>query len=220
MDLMALVRSIEELLYEIASWVLFFPLTLWYCVRRPIRMMRYAASELTDKTEHRFAEALSPPILLVLTLALLHLIEPPPPEELAGAMAWLFEDDRNLLTFRAGVFGLLPLVFASLDLRRKGAALTRETLRPAFYSHCYLATPFILAVDLAIIIAQLPMSGVAAVTLAASAVGWYVGALAVWAKRETGLGLGQALARAAATLIAFIAILFLGLFMLAEIYLS
>ena len=220
MDLMALVRSIEELLYEIASWVLFFPLTLWYCVRRPIRMMRYASSELTDKTEHRFAEALSPPILLVLTLALLHLIEPPPSAELAGAMAWLFEDDRNLLTFRAGIFGLLPLVCATLDLRRKGTALTRETLRPAFYSHCYLATPFILAVDLAIIIAQLPMSGVAAIALTAGAIGWYVGALAVWVKRETGLSLGQALSRAAATLIAFVVLLFLGLFTLAEIYLS
>ena len=168
MDLMALVRSIEELLYEIASWVLFFPLTLWYCVRRPIRMMRYAASELTDKTEHRFAEALSPPILLVLTLGLIHLFEPPPPKALAEAMAWLFEDDRNLLTFRAGVFGLLPLVCATMDLRRKGTALTRETLRPAFYSHCYLATPFILAVDLALIIAPLPMSGFAVITLTAS----------------------------------------------------
>ncbi len=220
MDLMALVRSIEELLYEIASWVLFFPLTLWYCVRRPIRMMRYAASEITDKTEHRFAEALSPPILLVLTLGLLHLLEPPPSKELAGAMAWLFEDDRNLLTFRAGVFGLLPLVCATMDLRRKGTSLTRETLRPAFYSHCYLATPFVLAVELALIIAPLPMSGVAVITLIASAVTWYVCTLAVWLKRETGLGMAQALARAAATLIAFIIVLFVVSSAVAVLYLS
>ena len=220
MDLMALVRSIEELLYEIASWVLFFPLTLWYCVRRPIRMMRYAASELTDKTEHRFAEALSPPILLVLTLGLIHLFEPPPPKALAEAMAWLFEDDRNLLTFRAGVFGLLPLVCATMDLRRKGVALTRETLRPAFYSHCYLATPFILVVNLALIIAPLPMSGFVVITLTASAVAWYVGTLAVWLKRETGFSMAWALARAAATLIAFIIVLFVVMSAVAVLYLS
>ncbi|TJZ92298.1 hypothetical protein FA743_08585 [Paracoccus gahaiensis] len=216
MDLMALVRSIEELLYEIASWVLFFPLTLWKCVRHPIRMMRYGASELTDKSEHRFAEALSPPILLILTLALLHLIEIPPSEELARAMSWLFEDDRDLLIFRAGVFGLLPLFCAVLDLRRKGAAVTRETLRPPFYSHCYLATPFILVVDLALIAAQRPMSGVAALTLTLGAIGWYVGALAVWVKREARIGIVQAVGRAAATLTAFVVIVFLGLSALVE----
>ncbi|QBX34353.1 hypothetical protein E4191_06245 [Paracoccus liaowanqingii] len=214
MDLMALVRSIEELLYEIASWVLFFPLTLWKCVRHPIRMMRYGASELTDKTEHRFAEALSPPILLILTLALLHLIELPPPEELARAMSWLFEDDRNLLIFRAGIFGLLPLFCAVLDLRRKGAAVTRETLRPPFYSHCYLATPFILAVDLALIATRLPMSGVPAIALMAGAAGWYVSALAVWARREAGIGMVHALASTVATLVAFVLILVLGLYAL------
>jgi hypothetical protein len=98
--------------------------------------------------------------------------------------------------------------------------LTRETLRPAFYSHCYLATPFILVVDLALIIAKLPISGVAAITLTAGAVGWYVGALAVWVKREAGIGMVQALARAAATLIAFVVFLFLGLLTLGEIYLG
>lgn len=211
MDLMALVRSIEELLYEIASWALFFPLTLWKCIRAPIRMMRYGAAELTDKTEHRFAEALSPPILLILTLVLLHLLELPPPADLARAMPWLFEDARNLLIFRAGVFGLLPLFCAALDLHRKGARVTRETLRPPFYSHCYLATPFILSVEIALIIADLPISGIVPLALTVGAMGWYVAALAVWIGRETGIGIARALARAAATLIAFVVIVFLGL---------
>lgn len=38
MDLMNL-KSVEELLYELVFWLLFYPLTLWKCVRRPIRTM-------------------------------------------------------------------------------------------------------------------------------------------------------------------------------------
>lgn len=211
MDLMALVRSIEELLYEIASWALFFPLTLWRCIRDPIRMMRYGAAELTDKTEHRFAEALSPPILLILTLVLLHLLELPPPEDLLEAIPWLFEDARNLLIFRASVFGLLPLFCAALDLHRQGTPVTRETLRPSFYSHCYLATPFILSVEIALIIADLPVATIVPVAMMVGAIGWYVTALAVWIRRQTGIGIARAVANAAATLITFAVIAFLGL---------
>jgi hypothetical protein len=46
MDFMRVLRSFEELLYEVASWLVFYPLTMWKALRRPQAMMRYADAEL------------------------------------------------------------------------------------------------------------------------------------------------------------------------------
>lgn len=75
MDFTNLLRSAEQLLYEVVSWLVFYPLTLWRCIIRPIPMIAYAEQELTRPPEDRFAEALSPPIFLFLTLIIAHSIQ-------------------------------------------------------------------------------------------------------------------------------------------------
>ena len=42
MDFMRLLQSLEELLYELVSWFVFYPVTLWRTLTRPQQMMRYA----------------------------------------------------------------------------------------------------------------------------------------------------------------------------------
>lgn len=49
LDFMKLLKSLEELLYELVSWLLFYPLTMWRSVVRPLSMMRYADTELADR---------------------------------------------------------------------------------------------------------------------------------------------------------------------------
>lgn len=209
MDLMALVRSIEELLYEILSWFIFLPLTLWYCIRFPVRMMSYGASEIADKSEHRFAEALSPPILMFLTIGILHLFD----SEMTGPqnplVAWLAQDDRNLLVFRAVVFSLLPLLLASVDLRLKRSALTRETLRPAFYSHSYVATPFVLMLGIALIVARQPFAGSLSFAILIVVVGtiWYVVAVVNWLRHTAQLSMIRSVTVTVGTVVGFVALL-------------
>lgn len=201
MDFMNLLKSVEELLYEVVSWLLFYPLTFWRCVRHPQRMMRYARAELTNDPTTRFAEALSPPIFLFLTLALAHLVElrfALPTRELTGVLA----DGRNLLLFRAVLFSLFPLLFAVQSVRLENQAITRDTLRPAFYSQCYMAAPFVLVFDLAWTLGRYGFSCALAGGLAIFALGlvWYVMVLTRWFGEHGGIGVLGGLSRVLATL--------------------
>ncbi|KQT64254.1 MULTISPECIES: hypothetical protein [unclassified Aureimonas] len=202
MDFMNLLKSVEELLYEVVSWLLFYPLTFWKCVRHPIRMMAYAEAELAEGPKARYAAALSPPIFLFLTLILAHFIElrfGMPERELTGALG----DQRNLLLFRAVLFSLFPLILAVQRVHRLDQALTRETLRPAFYSQCYVAAPFALSFDLAITIGR--HASPAALGLGAAiflcGLVWYVAVLARWFMSHLGMGPLAAVLRVAGTVV-------------------
>jgi len=201
MDLMNLLKSVEELLYELVSWLLFYPLTLWKCVRHPIRMMAYAEAELGSDAKVRYSAAISPPIFLFLTLLIAHLVDLRfglPTRELTGAMA----DQRNLLLFRAVLFSLFPLMMAVQRIRRLGQPLTRETLRPAFYSQCYAAAPFALAFDLAMTSVRYanPTAWTISGILLGAGLVWYVAVEARWFVLHAGVGHGEAFARVIATL--------------------
>lgn len=148
MDFMRLLQSLEELLYELVSWLVFYPVTLWRTLTRPRQMMRYADVELGDTLEERYKDTLSPPLFLLLTLLLAHGLE------LAliahrddGMLPQILRNDTNLLIFRAFLFSIFPLLMAVRLLGRSGAGLDRETLKPPFYSQCYVAAPFAFGVS-------------------------------------------------------------------------
>lgn len=67
---MKLLKSLEELLYELVSWLLFYPITMWRSVLKPLNMMRYADTELADRPEDQSEDTLSPPLFLLITLLL------------------------------------------------------------------------------------------------------------------------------------------------------
>jgi len=147
MDFMKLLKSIEELLYELITWFVFYPLTFWRIIRHPIVMLTYAQKELSTKDGVQFDDAVSPPILLLLTLVLLHVTEGMLSRAPTAILPTLLQDDRNLLLFRALAFSLFPLLYATIGLRVGGARLTRSTLKPAFYSQSYATVPFVLALN-------------------------------------------------------------------------
>lgn len=203
MDFMNLLKSIEELLYEFVSWLLFYPLTFCKCVRRPIKMMAYAESEIGSEAKTRYAAAISPPIFLFLTLVIAHLIELRfglPTAELKGVLA----DQRNLLLFRAVLFSLFPLMMAVQRIRLLDQPLTRETLRPAFYSQCYVAAPFVLSFDLAMVGVRYstPATWIVSGSLLSIGLIWYVSVETRWFALHTGVGHGAALIRVIATVLA------------------
>lgn len=181
MDFMNLLKSVEALLYELVSWLVFYPLTLWRCIRYPLPMMAYAESELADPPEEQFADALSPPIFLFLTIVIAHLVDLAfgASHAVAGG---IFADTRNLLVFRAVAFSLFPLLLALQAVRQKGLALNRATLRPAFYSQCFIAAPFVLAIDLAMTVGLRENAGAQLFGLAIFLCGlaWYLATLTRW----------------------------------------
>lgn len=62
MNVLTILRSVEELLYKVISWLLFYPLTFWRTLTRPMGTMRYSDAEQRDKAEKQYLETLSPPL--------------------------------------------------------------------------------------------------------------------------------------------------------------
>lgn len=148
MDFMKLLKSIEELLYELVSWVIFYPLTLWRIIRDPLGSLAYAERELQEPEAQQYDDAVSPPILLLISLGVLHVlgtfITPPTLPETTGLLA----DVRNLLAFRAIAFSFFPLTFGLVVLTARRARITRSTFKPAFYSQCYATVPFVVSISI------------------------------------------------------------------------
>lgn len=188
MDFMKLLKSIEELLYELISWFVFYPLTLFRIVVRPVAMLSYAQKELTEKEDDQFDDAVSPPILLVLTLVMLHAVESVINQAWASALPALFRDDRNLLIFRAVTFSLFPLMYATAGLKAGGARLTRKVLKPAFYSQSYATVPFVLAASTGIQLASQTGSDAARLSgfgFLMVGTAWYLAVETAWLSKVT-----------------------------------
>ncbi|MFN7129636.1 MAG: hypothetical protein ACK4OJ_11290 [Brevundimonas sp.] len=143
MDLLKILRSFEEFLFEAVSWLVFYPLTLWRILRGPLAAMDYSDREQSDSEEHRYDDTLSPPLFLLATIVLTNLISlalhvPPPPESTELTKV-VYASQQNLILFRSLAFSLIPLVAAVTLLRRQKRRISRETLRAPFYAQCYLA---------------------------------------------------------------------------------
>src|SRR4051812_7833990 len=112
MDFMRLLKSLEEALYEVVTWLLFYPLTMWRSIVHPLAMMHYADAELLDTQEEQYTDTLSPPIFLLLTLMIAHLIEKHVARIATAALPAFLVDDQNLLAFRAIIFSVFPLMMS------------------------------------------------------------------------------------------------------------
>lgn len=69
MDPMRLLRSLEEFLYELVGWLVFYPRTFWRILRHPGAIARYTRQELGQAPERQFTETISPVLMLVLSAA-------------------------------------------------------------------------------------------------------------------------------------------------------
>ncbi|WP_377298859.1 permease [Rhizobium sp. SGZ-381] len=187
MDFMKLLKSLEELLYEVVSWLIFYPLTIWRSLVNPLYMMRYADEELADKPQDQYDDMLSPPLFLLLTLLLA--------QSISHAIPSLYDDSTlppilsstaNLLIARGVIFSVLPLVMAVTLVRRKNIRLTRETLRPPFYGQCYVAALFVLVAGIGLDLMLIPhqVGLTTGAILFAAAVTWYGQAEVRWFKRD------------------------------------
>lgn len=168
-DLLRLIRSIEELLYELTCWLIFYPRTLWAAVRHPLRSMAYVASEESQVDDEQFTDTLAPPLLLFVSILIAHGIElglVGLPKPSSGPIAFLFGSEQLLLIFRALLFSLFPLLGALAIVKASGMEVTRSSLRAPFYSLCTIAAPFALAQSVGGIIVRMAFDGATIVGIA------------------------------------------------------
>ncbi|MDZ7925970.1 MAG: permease [Agrobacterium sp.] len=220
MDFMKLLKSLEELLYELVSWILFYPLTMWRSVTAPLSMMRYADSELADRLEDQYDDTLSPPLFLLITLLLSQGLSASLPSIYDSTVAAReLGSDSNLLIARGVIFGIYPLCMAVTLLRWKQVRITRNSLRPPFFSQCYVAAPFTFILVLGFDFASMPLEHGLALGLAIIALAtiWYAQAQIRWLMQDLNLSIAKAsLAFSGAFLIATAAAFVLALLIALE----
>lgn len=153
MDLIRLLRSLEEFLYELVGWLVFYPRTCWRVLVRPGAIALYTRRELARDAEQRFSDAISPVLMLILSVVIAHALEmalrmaPPTLGSPVGQL--LFSNEQGLLLTRSAVFCVYALGAALGTLRRQRLAVNRETMREPFSIQAFIACPFVLGLALA-----------------------------------------------------------------------
>jgi len=200
-----ILKSFDELLYELMTWLLFYPITLWRAVRHPLRMMDYAKAELERKSEEQFRATLRPPIFLFVTVIVAHLVElqavgDSPIIYSKNGVADLINDDTSLIVLRIMAFALFPVAMAAIEARLANKPINRDGLQKPFYAQCYLAAPFALALSLASTGIRISNSAMeeGGVLFALIASALYLATETKWLTRSTGRGWLRALAAALA----------------------
>lgn len=194
---MKILRSFEEFLFEATSWLAFYPLTLWRVVTRPLTWMAYSDSEQSEEGEGRYDRALSPPLLLLITVVLLNLVgtatHSAPPPTSSEMLKLINSTPENQALFRALVFSLLPLVAAVAMLKGRGDLLSRETLRAPFYAQCFLAAPCAMILNAGLFIfTHDNLSNTLGVAIMSAGAAWFLVAQTRWFAAKLPAGLPKA----------------------------
>lgn len=190
MGFFGLLKSIEELLYEVMTWLVFYPRTLWRVIRHPLTMIDYSNLEQSDKPDEQYTDTLSPPLFLMLTILLAHGLElafARTVEVPTGTLGKLFaSSEEMLLLYRSVIFSIYPLMFAVALLKRSDQALDRNTLRQPFFSQCYLGALLALLFSIvSFLVRAKPVEAqVASVVVLALTIILYLALQAAWLRRH------------------------------------
>ncbi len=180
MDMMRLLRSLEEFLYELVGWIVFYPRTFWRILWHPGAIARYTRHELSEEPDRQFQETISPVLMLILSVGLAHALEMalklPPPKIDSPLGQLLFGSEQGLLLTRSFVFCIYALGAALGTLRRERLAITRDTLREPFSIQAFLACPFVVLLSSGLQMLHMDKPGIqiAGLVLTVFASAWYV----------------------------------------------
>lgn len=160
MNFFNLLQSLDELLYEVMSWLVFYPMTLWRTLVRPLQMMDYSDIEQGDAEDQQYTDTLSPPLFLLLSLILVHAAE----LALVGndavvaskvGLSALVSTNTDLIMLRIVLYSLFPVLMATRLVRARRLRVDRDTLRAPFYSQCYVAALLAIMLGSAVILIKL-----------------------------------------------------------------
>jgi hypothetical protein len=188
-------KSFEDLLYEMMSWMIFYPRTLWRCTRHPLAMMARGERELSRPPDDQFADVLSPPIFLLLTVLIalvfqVALVGNSKVIDLDSGLASLIQDNTSLILFRIVAFASLPMIASAFALRVLHRPLDRVTLQPMFYAQSFATTPAVFLYSSAATLSRLaaPAADVTAGLFLLAATIFYFAVEARWFTLETKRG--------------------------------
>jgi hypothetical protein len=184
-------KSFEVLLYEVMSWLVFYPRTLWRAVRHPLRIMERTEGELRLPPAEQFKDVVSPPIFLLLTVVAANGFEVAVVGHSALidsgiGLAAMITDNTSLILFRLVAFASLPVIAGVFALAVMRRPVDRDTLQPMFYAQCFATTPVVLLFSVAETLTRLPQpaANIPAGLIFVAATLFYVGVEASWFAQE------------------------------------
>jgi len=216
-------KSFEVLLYEVMSWLVFYPRTMWRSIRHPLRLMERTEDELKLAPAEQFRDVVSPPIFLLLTVVAANGIE----VAVVGnnrlidegiGLATMINDNTSLILFRLVAFATLPVISGVFALAAMRRPVDRETLQPVFYGQCFVTTPVVLLFSIGATLTRLPQAAAnlpAGVLFVAASL-FFIAVEAAWfaweSNRSKAVGIAWAIAAFAMCLLALgtIIVLFAG----------
>lgn len=160
-------------------WLLLYPRTLWLILRHPSRLHDKVKEELGQADELRFDDVISPPMCLLISVGIgTSLVGDDEADTIQwNALGkWIDSNAYNDWLLSAGIFALLPLIFAAFALRHSGGSIKRGTLRVPFYAHAWRVSPIALLLPLLIAqqtIAVQPAVSALIAILTVLLLGWY-----------------------------------------------
>jgi hypothetical protein len=139
MDILKIIQSLQDFMFELVVWVLLLPKTIFNAVFRPGWMVAYVNQEWEKQTENRFDEYLSPALFLLVVAVIPNaLFNWMGGSSNAGITAQLTED--NLVASTLSVLVCLLVYIFWLQVLCK-QPVRRSTLKRLFYIQCYLVAP-------------------------------------------------------------------------------
>lgn len=201
MDLMRILRSLEEFLYELVGWLVFYPRTFWRIMRHPDAIARYTQLELEQEPERQFTETISPVLMLILSVVLAHALEMlarmPAADTSTPISELLLGSEQALLLTRCVVFCGYALIAALSILRQQHKPITRETLRTPFSIQAFLVSPFVLLLSVGVLLLRIEgaWQQPVGIALTAFACAWYLWARTAAYRALVDIGWGGAFAR-------------------------
>jgi len=198
MDFFKLIQSLDELLFEVVSWLLFYPVTLWRVIKSPLKIMAAAECELIQAERRQFDDTIPPPLFLALTFIVINIVEltvlghsylATVNPELSRTIG----SDTNLTILRIMIISLLPLTAAIRLLRARGVRIDRPAIKAPFYSQCYAAALFGIMLALAIVSEgwELSYTGPAFLSVMALAFVWLFLIEANWFAAQLNVSFGR-----------------------------
>ena len=150
MNLSDILKTTEDLLYQIILWMLLIPKTLYKVIRQPAWVSEYVENELIKPVDDRFDAFMSPLLFFVLVAVLPNLIAntfwPETPYTDFMTHRGIVEHSGSLNSqHRFLVYGcmwaFLPLSYSLVHQISMGKQITKSCFRPTFYAHCMKVAP-------------------------------------------------------------------------------
>lgn len=158
MDIFKLSKSLDELIFDILMWVIFYPYTLVRVLIWPGYMIGYAAEELRKDPEKSdlFDRGLSPPVFLFLSIVIAWMIAPDAPvsAQSQSAIAGIINGSvMSLLTYRLALYCVFPFAGALIFEWRTPGSISHHSFRLPFYQQAYLCAPLAIVFSITTVVA-------------------------------------------------------------------